>query len=68
MVKMDEIRSRAVRPSEIEARYGISHATLWRLMRQPGFPVYRVGRLVRIPLDEFERWLKAQTGEAVSNG
>lgn len=66
---MTEIRPRAVRPTEIERLYGYSHSTLWRFMRMPGFPVYRVGRVVRIPMDDFERWLKAQSSEAVnSNG
>ena len=63
MVKMDEIRSRAVRPSEIERLYGLSHATLWRMMREGNFPVYRAGRVVRIPLKEFEAWFEAQERE-----
>ena len=65
---MTEIRPRAVRPSEIEALYHLSHSSLWRLMRQPGFPAYRVGRLVGIPLSEFDAWLKAQSVEVVGNG
>lgn len=55
---MGAMMTKAVRPSEVEAMYSISHATLWRMMQKGDFPVYRVGRTVRIPLEEFEVWFK----------
>ena len=65
---MTEFESRAVCPRDIERLYGISHATLWRMMRQPGFPVFRAGRVVRIPVDDFERWFRCGGEEVKSDG
>jgi len=42
---------------------GVSRPTLYNWMRIPGFPVFRVGRIVRIPAAAFMEWLNLQTRE-----
>jgi len=42
---------------------GISRATLYRVMRNPDFPLIRVGRSPRIPIRALHRWVDSQLGE-----
>lgn len=39
---------------------GVSRPTLYRWTHIEGFPVVRVGRITRIPVRVFERWLEQQ--------
>ena len=39
---------------------GVSRPTLYRWTHIEGFPVVRVGRITRIPVGVFERWLEQQ--------
>lgn len=38
----------------------VGKSTLERLMKQPDFPVHRIGKLVRFDKDELTEWLKKQ--------
>ena len=50
----------AVKPSEGAKLYDVSRPTFYKWMRQPGFPVIRIGGGVRIPVDDLRKWVKAQ--------
>lgn len=47
----------ALNTVEASALLGISRPTLQAWMREPGFPVVRVGRCVRIPIEPLKAWL-----------
>lgn len=38
----------------------ISKNTMTRVMKEPGFPAYKIGGVIRIGEDELEEWLKKQ--------
>ena len=44
---------------------GISLPKAYELVKQPGFPVLRIGTRILIPVDSFNTWLsrKAEGGE-----
>lgn len=48
--------------TEAATAVGVSRPTLYRWMSLPGFPVVRVGKVVRIPVRAFENWLDHQAG------
>jgi excisionase family DNA binding protein len=41
---------------------GISRPKAYDLAHTTGFPVVRVGRVIRVPREAFLRWLAAQAG------
>lgn len=50
----------AVKPAEAARLVGVSRPTLYRWMKRAGFPVYRIGGCVRIPVDDLREWIKLQ--------
>lgn len=48
---------------------GISLPKAYELVKQPGFPVLRIGTRILIPVDSFNAWLnrKAEGGEKDGN-
>ena len=48
--------------TEAATAVGVSRPTLYQWMALPGFPVIRVGKVVRIPIRAFESWLEHQAG------
>lgn len=48
--------------TEAATAVGVSRPTLYQWMALPGFPVIRVGKVVRIPVRAFENWLERQAG------
>jgi excisionase family DNA binding protein len=42
---------------ELSAYMGISLAKAYELVKQPGFPVLRIGTRFLIPVDSFNTWL-----------
>ena len=59
---MSEIRERlAYTVTEAAAAAGVSRPTLYRWMNAPGFPAFRIGGTVRVPVDAFNEWLRLQT-------
>lgn len=50
---------------ELSAHMGISLAKAYELVKQPGFPVLRIGTRFLIPVDSFNTWLnrKIEGGE-----
>ncbi|MBS5781630.1 MAG: helix-turn-helix domain-containing protein [Clostridium sp.] len=42
---------------ELSAHMGISLAKAYELVKQPGFPVLRIGTRFLIPVDSFNTWL-----------
>ncbi len=45
---------------EMAAAIGISRPKAYELAHSDGFPVIRIGRRIRIPVTELERWLERQ--------
>lgn len=41
---------------------GVSPSTAYELMREPGFPVLRVGSRMVVPKEKFIQWADAQSG------
>lgn len=53
--------------SDLQALFGISRSTAYRLLHRPGFPVIRVGGMLRVPKDKLLIWIESQTVENVPN-
>ena len=51
--------------SELVAKVlGVSLSSGYELMRQPGFPVLRVGSRMVVPKEKFMQWAEEQSGGA----
>lgn len=44
--------------AELSMQMGISLPKTYALVKQPGFPMIRVGTRILIPVDGFQEWLK----------
>ena len=42
---------------ELAAQLGISLPKAYELVKQPGFPVLKIGTRILIPVDAFKAWL-----------
>ena len=42
----------------------VSTSTLYRLLKQPGFPSHKVGKSRRYVQEELDAWLRERDGEA----
>lgn len=42
---------------ELATQLGVSLPKAYELVKQPGFPVIRVGTRILIPIDAFREWL-----------
>ena len=42
---------------ELAAQLGISLPKAYELVKQPGFPVLKIGTRILIPVDAFREWL-----------
>ena len=51
--------------SQLQAVVGISKMKADALLRTPGFPVFRHGRVLRIPREALMRWLERHAGGEV---
>ena len=47
---------------DLAERLGIGSTMAYRLCKQSGFPVVRLGRIIRIPEDALRDWLAAKAG------
>ena len=54
------MESFAYTPKVLAAEMGVISATVYRLMRFRGLPVFLLGNCVRIPAKAFEKWLEDQ--------
>ncbi len=50
-----------LKPSEVAEALGVGRTTAYELIRTGRLPTIRVGRSVRVPRAELERWLTDQT-------
>jgi excisionase family DNA binding protein len=48
---------------EVSERYGLPLDSLRTYVRQKRIPVYKIGRVYRVRLSEFESWIDAQNVE-----
>ena len=46
---------------ELSSRMGISLPKAYALVKEPGFPVIRIGTRILIPVEGFHRWLKEKS-------
>ena len=53
--------------SDLQALFGISRSASYRLLHTPGFPVIRVGGMLRIPRDRLFDWMELQSLENTPN-
>jgi len=53
---------------ELSAYMGISLAKAYELVKQPGFPVLRIGTRFLIPVDSFRAWLNRTAEGGEKNG
>lgn len=49
--------------AEMRKQLNISHGKAYELIHQPGFPVLRIGRAVRIPRTALMSWVEKQVAE-----
>lgn len=47
---------------ELSAYMGISLPKAYELVKQPGFPILRIGTRILIPVEGFHAWLRAKSG------
>lgn len=45
---------------ELAAKMQIGKAAAYQLVKQPGFPVVKVGKRIVVPIVSFQRWLERQ--------
>lgn len=57
-----------MRANEVAAALGVGRATAYELMASGKLPTVRIGRSVRVPRAELERWIRRQTLSAVTAG
>jgi excisionase family DNA binding protein len=50
-----------LRATEVAAVLGVGRATAYELMASGELPTVRIGRAVRVPRAELERWVRRQT-------
>lgn len=55
----------AVNPATAARLVSVSRSTIYRWMEIPGFPVFRVGGCVRIPVYDLLEWMR-ERGSGVS--
>lgn len=46
---------------EVQFHLGISHANVYNLVNQEGFPKLRIGRRIVVPRRKFLEWIKQNT-------
>ncbi len=55
----------AIGLKEVAKMLGVSKTAVYRLSKQPGFPVIRIGeRNARVPLSALRRWMDEQSAAA----
>lgn len=47
---------------ELSVYMGISLPKAYELVKQPGFPTFRIGTRILIPVESFRVWLLAKSG------
>ena len=53
---------------EFGAQFGIGRSKAYQLSRTKGFPSFRVGRRVLIPVDQLKEWMEKQADQNINNG
>ena len=43
--------------TDIEEVLGIGRSTAYNLMKDPPFPIIKIGKCIRIPKESFHKWL-----------
>lgn len=46
---------------ELASQMGISLPKAYELVKEPGFPVIRIGTRILIPIDSYREWLREKT-------
>jgi excisionase family DNA binding protein len=49
-------RTALLTPAELAQRWSVRQQQVWRLAREGGLPVVRIGRYMRFRLADIERW------------
>ena len=49
---------------ELSIKLGISLSKAYELVKQPGFPVLRIGTRILIPIDAYKQWLADQSAKS----
>lgn len=57
-----------LRATEVAAALGVGRATAYELMASGVLPTVRIGRAVRVPRAELERWVRRQTARRADDG
>ena len=63
----EEPLSRVLLPEDVGAILGISRNTTYQLLHSENFPAFKVGKLYRVPRDEFLLWMESQTANKTLN-
>jgi excisionase family DNA binding protein len=51
---------------ELSAQMGISLPKAYELVKQPGFPILRIGTRILVPVEAFHDWLMKKSGSGGS--
>ncbi|MBR0280809.1 MAG: helix-turn-helix domain-containing protein [Oscillibacter sp.] len=66
-VKRTEELPIVLTPSDIAAILGVSRNTSYEVLHSENFPAFKVGKLYRVPRDEFLLWMESQTANKTLN-
>ena len=59
------MEKKTLNSQEAAAYIGVSRPTFFRLCQTEGFPVVRIGRAIRVPVDALDRWMEESSGKQV---
>lgn len=60
----DQIKSPRLTAKQAQDYIPCSRATLQHLIKEPGFPVIRLGKKILIPREELDIWINKNLGKA----
>ena len=66
-VKRTEELPIVLTPADIAAILGVSRNTSYEVLHSENFPAFKVGKLYRVPRDEFLLWMESQTANKTLN-
>ena len=61
-MKQNEIERLTVSAPEAARMLGVSKPKIYEIMREPGFPVFKLGGRTLISVDGLRRWVDKQAG------
>jgi excisionase family DNA binding protein len=62
-----EATAQFLRPSDLASQLGLTRSRIYQLLRAGELPSVRIGGVIRIPREAWERWLAERRDEALGS-